>query len=504
MPDDNRLQFDTGRPAAGPRIAILGAGFSGLGMAIRLRQEGFENFTIYEKAADVGGTWRENVYPGVACDVPSHLYSFSFEPNPRWSRRYSPGGEIWEYMRHCARKYDLYRSIEFGRTVTAIRHDGRCWHVQFADGSETEADFVISGLGGLHVPKYPEIDGLETFRGPVFHTAQWRSDVDLDGKRVAVIGSAASAIQVIPEIAPRVARLDVYQRTANWIMARMSYAYPRWLQRLFAKVPLLARAYRGFYFTLAEWRFAAFRNKDGVVKDRVRRLFEKQLEKQVADPALRARLTPAYPVGCKRILISDNFYPAIQRDNVDLVTDPIRAVTPDGVVTGDGRLRAVDVIILATGFKPFDILETIDITGPGGLSLRERWRHGVAAHKTIAAPGFPNLFMLLGPNSGLGHNSVILMIEAQVEYVLKLIRQASEDGMRLIAPTQPAAAAYDARLQAALKDRVWAADCGAWYVDESGRNYTLYPDDVRTFLKEMRTPDWAEYQIAAPAQTVPG
>ncbi|MEZ5893715.1 MAG: hypothetical protein R3C58_11325 [Parvularculaceae bacterium] len=241
-----------------------------------------------------------------------------------------------------------------------------------------------------------------------------------------------------------------------------------------------------------------------MTKNQVRRLFEKQLEKQVKDPALREKLTPSYPVGCKRILISDNFYPAIQRDNVELVTDPIGEITPEGIRTKDGTLRPVDVIILATGFKPFDILASIDVVGPSGQTLRERWAGGIAAHKTIAAPGFPNLFLLLGPNSGLGHNSVILMIEAQVEYVLDLIRKASEGGAHLIAPTEKAAADYDARIQNALKDRVWAAGCGAWYVDKNGRNYTLYPDDVRTYIKEMHHPDFAEFDMTGVKALAPG
>ncbi|PQA89117.1 flavin-containing monooxygenase [Hyphococcus luteus] len=502
MADDHRTRLDAAAPVLaktgkGPRIAILGAGFSGMGMAIRLRQEGFENFVIYEKADEVGGTWRENVYPGIACDVPSHLYSFSFEPNPHWSRRFSPGGEIWDYMKACARKYDLYPRIAFGKKVTAIRHDGAEWTVDFADGSCVTADYVVSGLGGLHEPNVPDIPGLDAFKGPMFHTAQWRQDVDLTGKRVAMIGSAASAIQVIPEIVDKVAHLDVYQRTPNWVMPRQSYAYPKWLQGLFEKVPLLARAYRGFYFTLLEWRFSAFKKNENYVKGLVRKTFKKHLEEQVQDPDLRAKLTPAYEVGCKRILISDNYLQAIQKDNVDLVTDGVAEITEAGVRTKDGRERSADVVILATGFKPFDILESIDVAGPSGRSLREAWKDGIAAHRTIAAPGFPNFFMLLGPNSGLGHNSVVLMIEAQVNYVIDLIRRAGEG--TLIEPREEAAKAYDDRIQRDLQERVWATRCGAWYVDENGRNFTLYPHNVRTYLKEMKRPDFSEYSVRAAA-----
>ncbi len=495
---------ENSEPSCTPEIAILGAGLSGLCAAIRLRQNGIDSFTIYEKADNVGGTWRENTYPGVACDVPSHLYSFSFEPNPGWSRRYSPGGEIWDYTKHCARKYDLYRSIEFGKKVTAIVHDGRQWRVDFADGASIRADYVISGLGGLHVPNFPEIEGGDSFAGPMFHTAQWRHDIDLTGKRAAIIGSAASAVQVVPEIAGKVAHLDIYQRTPNWVMPRQSYAYPGWLKKLFAMAPFLARAYRGLYFTMMEQRFNAFKKGDNRIKRFVRRTFTKHMKEQVTDPVLRAKLTPDYPIGCKRILISDDYLPAVQRGNVDLVTEPIAAITPGGVRTKDGKERDADIIIFATGFKPFDILASIDVTGPAGVSLRETWRDGVAAHRTLAVAGFPNFFILLGPNSGLGHNSVILMIEAQVNYVIQLIKNTVASGAAFVEPKVEAAKAYDASVQADLQDRVWAANCGAWYVDASGRNYTLYPHNVRTYLKEMAAPDMSEYDCwATMAKTAP-
>ncbi|MEX6633506.1 flavin-containing monooxygenase [Hyphococcus lacteus] len=499
MPDDHKQSFavkpDRSRTGGGPRIAILGAGFSGLGMAIRLRQEGHENFVIYEKADEVGGTWRENTYPGVACDVPSHLYSFSFEPNPNWSKRYSPGPEILDYLKHCAQKYDLYRSISFGKTITSIRHDGTRWHIEFSNNETATADIVISGLGGLHEPNFPNLPGMNDFDGPMFHTAQWREDVDLSGKRVAIVGSAASAVQVIPEIVKQVAHLDIYQRTPNWVMARDSYAYPKWLKAIFKRVPILARIYRGQYFSMAEWRFALFKNKESRIKRLSRKLFTKHMEAQVPEPSLRKKLTPTYPIGCKRILISDDYLPAVQRDNVDLITDGIECFTTHGIRSAGGRERDVDVVILATGFKPFDILDSIGVIGPSGTSLKESWKNGVVAHRTVAAPGFPNFFLLLGPNSGLGHNSVVLMIEAQVNYILKLLKTAEIGDHHLIEPSAAATKAFDARLQTDLQSRVWASDCGAWYVDENGRNFTLYPHSVREYLREMKTPDLSEYVV---------
>lgn len=488
------LQKTPKRLSAEPSIAILGAGFSGMGMAVALAQRGYENFTIYEKADDVGGTWRENTYPGIACDVPSHLYSFSFDPNPAWSKRYSPGGEIWDYMRGCAREHGLYEHTKFGKRATRIAHDGEEWTIAFDDGSSVKADIVVSGLGGLHEPNIPDFTGMEAFKGPVFHTARWRHDVDLAGKNVAIVGAAASAIQVIPQIAPKVAHLDVYQRTPNWIAPRMDHAYPGWMKGLFRAVPFLARAYRGWIFSMMEMRHLAFHSEDNFMKRMVSRQFERSMEAMVKDPELRAKLTPGYPIGCKRILISDDYFPAIQRENVSVVTDGIDRIEQGGVRTKDGALREADVIILATGFKPFNLLESVEVTGPGGRSLKDEWAGGIKAHKTVDVPGFPNFFMLLGPNSGLGHNSVVLMIEAQVKYVLQLVEAMIAKGASQVEPTPQAAALYDEDLQKRLADRVWAAGCGAWYVDQqSGRNYTLYPDNVRAYLKEMKAPDLGDY-----------
>ena len=403
-------------------------------------------------------------------------------------------------MKRCAEKHDLYSSIEFGREVTAIRHDGAEWRIAFKDGSSSAADFVVSGLGGLHKPNIPDFDGREKFSGPVFHTAEWRDDVDLTGKRVAVIGSAASAIQVIPEIVDAVAHLDVYQRTPNWIIPREDYGYPKWLRSVFSAAPFLARAYRGFYFSVMEWRFPAFHKDDNRIKKLTRRRFLQHLERAVTDPDLRSKLTPHYPIGCKRILISDDYFDAMQKPNVDLVTEGIASFTDKGIRTKDGEEHEADVVILATGFKPFDILDTIEVKGQAGASLKDAWKNGIAAHRTVMAPGFPNFFLLLGPNSALGHNSVILMIEAQVNYIIQLVRRATGGGQgapSLIEPSGEAATAFDRKIQADLQRRVWAAQCGAWYVDENGRNYTLYPHNVRHYLRAMKEVDLMEYEIKA-------
>lgn len=488
--------------ADAPEIAILGAGFSGMAMAIQLKKRGIESFTIYEKADDVGGTWRENTYPGIACDVPSHLYSLSYEPNPGWSRRYSSGGEIWDYMKRCAEKHGLYGKTQFGKKVVSARHEGGRWRIAFADGARAEADIVVSGLGGLHEPNIPDFPGKDDFAGPAFHTAKWRHDIDLTGKRIGVIGSAASAIQVVPEIAPKAARLDIYQRTANWVFPRDDHAYPEWLKTLFSVAPLLARAYRGLIFSTMEWRFMAFKRDDNYMKRYVRRVFAKHLEEQVADPELRKKLTPNYPIGCKRILVSDDYLPAVQRENVDLVTTPIERIEESGVRTKDGILHEVDVIIFATGFKPFDIAQSIEVVGPSGVSLKETWAEKIAAHRTVAAPGFPNFFLLLGPNSGLGHNSVILMIEAQVNYVIGLVEAMQRAGAAYVEPDPQAAEAFDRTLQHDLQGMVWAGGCKSWYMDQNGRNYTLYAHSVRRFLKDMAKPDLTEYVLTPTLEPV--
>lgn len=479
---------------ATPTFAILGAGVSGLAMAVKLREAGVETFTIYEKADEVGGTWRENTYPGVACDVPSHLYSYSFELNPNWSKRFSPGSEIQDYIKACASKHDLYRSIQFGKEVTEAVWQSDHWQVAFADGSVIKADYVISALGGLHEPSIPDFAGREAFEGPVFHSAQWRHDVDLAGKRVAIIGSAASAVQIIPEIVDNVAHLDVYQRTANWIMSRPDYGYPRWLRSAFKRFPVIARAYRGAYYYLLESRFAAFRQNESWIKRQVQRNFTRFLEKSVPDPALRAKLTPDYPPGCKRMLFSNTYYSALQRDHVDLVTDPIERFSAGGIVTNDGAEHPADVVVLATGFRTWNIAESVTIKGERGVSLGDAWRNGIRAHRTIAEPGFPNFFMLLGPNSGLGHNSVILMIEAEVKYIIRLIEAARAKNASIVEPTKEAFEAFNGDIQAELADRVWASACGSWYRDqETGLNYTLYPHPVRNFERSMATVDLAEY-----------
>jgi cation diffusion facilitator CzcD-associated flavoprotein CzcO len=477
-----------------PSVAIIGAGLSGLCMAIKLKENGFSNFTIFEKAEDVGGTWRENSYPGVACDVPSHLYSFSFAPKPDWSRVFSPGGEIQEYIQDVTEKYDLRSHIRFGAKLSAAEWQEDGWLLSFANGDKIRADYFISGMGGLHIPRYPDIPGAEQFKGTAFHTASWDHDYDLAGKRVAVIGTAASAIQLVPEIVDKVARLDVYQRTPNWIMPRPFMEYSDRMKRLFTRFPLLEKLHRLQIYLMFEMRFPLFR-RDRFFSRRATRMFIKHLEEQVKSESLRDKLMPDYPIGCKRILASDSYFPALQQDNVDLITDGIERINEAGIVDRSGKLREVDTIIYATGFKPWDQMEDVSIHGRDGLDMQDYLKGGIRAHRTVAMPGFPNHFMLLGPNSGLGHNSVIIMIEAQVRYIVDAMKRATAAGAKTVEALPGAADAFDAKLQHDLQGTVWAGHCKSWYQGEDGRIYTLWPWGTRRYMREMKRVNLAEYQL---------
>jgi len=477
----------------GPRVAIIGGGMSGLCMGIALRQAGLEDFVIYEKGANIGGTWWENTYPGVACDVPSHLYSYSFEPNPDWSHVYSPGGEIQRYFEHCATKYGLWPHIRLGREVTDARFDegSNRWRLTTGDGEQDIADVLVSAIGALHVPKFPDIEGLDSFAGTMIHSAAWNHDLDLSGRRVAIIGSAASAVQIVPAIVDKAAHLDLFQRTPNWIIPRLDRAYPASWKRAFRNFPFLGRLHRWQLYWMLESRFPLFlrRNRRN---EQEKQLALRHLEAQVPDPELRAKLTPDYPPGCKRILVSDDFYPALTRETVDLVTDPIARIEADGIVTADGTLHRADVIILATGFRTTDVPRT-EITGRGGLTLREAWKDGMAAHRTVAVPGFPNYFTLLGPGSGLGHSSIIFMVEQQVRYVLQCIWKLVE--RRTIEPRPDAAARFDAAMQRGLAGTIWQAGCKSWYQDQNGKITTLWPHSTVRYWWDMRKVRFGEYTL---------
>lgn len=480
-----------------PRIGIIGAGLSGLCMAIRLKEAGFGDISLFEKADKIGGTWRDNTYPGVACDVPSHLYSLSFAPKADWSRVFSPGGEIQSYLESVAEDYDLTPHLMFGAELATAEWRAVEWHLTFKDGRTSTVDFLINGMGGLHIPRFPDVPGQDDFAGVSYHTAQWNHAHDLSGKRVAVIGTAASAIQLIPEIVDKVEHLDVYQRTPNYIMPRPFTRYSESWKKAFARFPWLEKLHRLQIYLMFEMRFPLFR-MSSFWQRRSKRMFIKHLEDQVQDPNLREKLIPDYPVGCKRILASDTYLPALQRDNVDLITSGVDRITAEGIVAADGSHRKVDTIIYATGFKPWDQINGITITGRDGLTMNDYLAGGIRAHKTVTMPGFPNLFMLLGPNSALGHNSVIIMIEAQVKYILQAIKATCDSGARSVEAKPEAADAYDAKLQKDLAGTVWAGHCSSWYQGEDGRIYTLWPWSTMRYMKDMKRFNSSDYSFSMP------
>ncbi|KAA8970133.1 NAD(P)/FAD-dependent oxidoreductase [Mycobacterium sp.] len=479
------------------RALIIGTGFSGLGMAIALQRQGVD-FLILEKADDVGGTWRDNSYPGCACDIPSHLYSFSFEPKPDWKHLFSYQDEIWDYLKGVTDKYGLRRYIVFDSLVDRAHWDDADyrWHVFTADGREYVAQFVISGAGALHIPSVPDIPGRDEFRGPAFHSAQWDHGVDLTGKRVAVIGTGASAIQIVPEIIDRVAGLQLYQRTPPWVVPRTNEELPPALRRALGTIPGLRLALRtAIYWGQEALAYGMTRRPDTL---KVIESFAKwNIRRAVKDRELRRKLTPQYRIGCKRILNSSTYYPAVANPKTELVTDRISAITPDGIVTADGRHRRVDVIVFATGFHVTDSYTYVQIKGLHGEDLVDRWnREGVVAHRGITVADMPNLFFLLGPNTGLGHNSVVFMIEAQIRYVSRAIAACDRLGAQALAPTRAAQDRFNERLQRELAGSVWnSGGCRSWYLDEHGNNRVLWGGYTWQYWAATRKLDLSEYQF---------
>lgn len=477
------------------RVVIIGAGFSGLGMAIRLRQAGITDFVILERAGALGGTWRDNSYPGCACDVQSSLYSFSFAPNPDWSRTYSPQPEIWAYMERVAAEYDINRHFAFDQTVSGAVWDdaSQRWTVTTTTGSWTSA-FVVMASGPLSEPVLPAIPGLASFQGHTFHSARWDHTLDLKGKRVAVIGTGASAIQFVPKIQLEAQQLDLYQRSAPWVLPRWDHAVPQWRKSLYRRVPAAQKLERAVLYTLREALLFPFRHPEA--GRAVEWVATRHLRSQVADPSLRAKLVPNYRIGCKRILVSDDYYPAVAKPNVSLITDSIATVTPNGVQTSGGPERRADVIILGTGFRATDPPLAPYIVGRNGTSLADAWRGSPVAYLSTTEAGFPNLFMLLGPNAAIGHTSILLIAEAQIEHIVRLLQTAHERNAGAIAPTAAAQQRYVEWVDQRLSTTVWnVGGCGSWYLDRTGRNSALWPEGIRSFRRRVRVPRLDDYEI---------
>ncbi len=480
-------------------LLIVGAGFSGLCMAIKLLEAGTKSFLLIEKSDDIGGTWYENRYPGCACDVPSHLYSFSFESNAGWTRMFASQPEIYQYMKSCVQRYGLEPYIRLNTRFHEATWDEAAglWRITAGDNLRIHARVLISGMGALHVPHYPEIKGIESFTGPSFHSATWNSDVDLAGKTVAVVGTGASAIQFVPQIAPLAGKLYLFQRTPPWIIPRPDFQISeKWRQR-FQRRPLFMWAFRKFIFCSLEWRVLGFLG-NRFVREHSEKIARRHLEKSITDPKLRAALTPNYELGCKRVLLSDDFYPALTRPNVELVTDRIAEVREHSIVTRDGAERPIDVLIYGTGFHVTDQFIGLRLVGRGGIEIQDAWRKGMSAYLGVTVTGFPNFFILLGPNTGLGHNSVVLMIEAQVRYVMSCLNLMRRRRQRVMEVRPEIQQCFAAGIHRRMSRTVWqSGGCRSWYQDtHTGENTTLWPGSVLDYIRCTRSVSPSDYQLA--------
>ncbi len=479
------------------QVIIIGAGMSGICMGVRLRELGIDDFVILEKSAGVGGTWYDNTYPGACCDVPSVLYSYSFEPNPNWSRKYSPHDEIRAYFEHCADKYGLRDRLRLSTAVHSADFDEAAgeWQVTLEGGELLRGRALVSGLGQLNIPNTPAFAGAETFAGEQFHSARWRHDIDLQGKRVAVVGNAASALQFIPHVAREAAQLYVYQRSANYVVKRNDSNYSDGAKRRFARWPWLQKLHRGAVYLRGELLFYPVLRNSRLLRPLWEKWARDHLQEHIDDPTLRRKLTPDYPVGCKRILVADDYYQAFARDNVELVTAAITAVDADGVVSADGEARPVDVIIYGTGFNTSAMLSGVNFAGSGGRSLAEAWAQGAEAYRGVCVAGFPNLFMLYGPNTNLGSNSIIFMVERQVRYAAACIEKLLTHDLHALDVNAAAMRAYNDHMQGELAGTVWVANCDSWYKNAAGKVVNNWPNSTLYYWWHMRGPDFADFDM---------
>ncbi|MFM9444622.1 flavin-containing monooxygenase [Streptomyces acidiscabies] len=480
------------------RVAVVGSGFGGLGAAVRLRREGITDFVVLERADSVGGAWRDNTYPGCACDVPSHLYSFSFAPNSEWPRTFSGQGHIRAYLEKVADVFGIRPHLRFGSEVKRMvwNTERLCWDIETASG-ELSADMVVSATGPLSDPKMPDVPGLETFPGEVFHSARWNHGYDLRGKRVAVIGTGASAIQIVPAIQPLVSGLTLFQRTPAWVMPRVDRAITGAERALHRALPFTTQARRGLLWGMRELQVQAFTkhpNELGFVEQ----LAKRNIARAIKDPELRAKLTPDYRIGCKRILLSSAYYPALARPNVDVVASGLAEIRGNTLIAADGSTAEVDAIVFSTGFHVTDMPIADRVVGADGLTLGESWgRGGMEALRGASVAGFPNWMTVIGPNTGLGNSSMILMIESQLNYLADYLRQLDVLGGEVALDARPSAVhRWNRRVQDRMERTVWnTGGCVSWYLDAQGRNTTVWPGTTSEFRRATRRVDLAEYEV---------
>jgi cation diffusion facilitator CzcD-associated flavoprotein CzcO len=480
-----------------PRVAIVGAGMSGLGMAMRLARAGYLDFTIFEKADDLGGTWHHNSYPGLACDVPARFYTYAHEPNPDWSQFFPGGAEIWRYFDTVARRYGLREHIRFGQQVTEALWTGAAWAVTTNRGDQGQFDFLITATGILHTPKFPDIDGLETFAGPAVHSARWDHDVDLTGKRVGIIGNGSTGVQIISALAGRASQLSVFLRTPQWILPVPNWPYSAFGRLVIGRSPRLGRLAHRLYQRLFEMTFGEATAHQGWQRSLMSGLCRLHL-RRVSDPDLRRRLTPNYKPMCKRIVMGLGFYKAVQRPDVELITDRIRRVVPEGIETVDGVTHPLDVLVLATGFDSQAFMRPMALTGENGVTLDELWSKAPFAYRSVALPGFPNYFMLVGPHSPFGNFSVIAIAEAQADYIMRCIGLYTRGEVDAMAPCVKATDEYNAQLVRAMPNTIWTSGCSSWYLDSNGRPNT-FPGTPARHRALLAEPVRAHFHLAPAA-----
>jgi len=481
-------------PIEGLRFVIIGAGMAGILAAIKLREAGFDNFAIYEKADRLGGTWRENTYPGIACDVPSHLYSYSFEPNPNWSHRFSPGAEIQEYFESVAHRHGIVESIHFGQQIARCTFEAGRWTLETVSGLRDEADFVIAATGVLHHPNEPDIAGLDDFRGAQFHSSRWDHTVALAGKRVGIVGTGSTAVQITSAIVDDVAHLSLFQRTAQWIMPQDNPAYTEDEKRDFNDDPEKIQQFRN---QLSELFAENFSNAVVDSKSPKMKLIEdmcrSNLDSNVTDAGRHKELLPSYRAACKRLVISPDFYQAIQKPNAELVTEGIDKIEPRGLRTSDGRLHELDILVLATGFRTSDFMRPMTVVGRDGVRLNDVWAKATPAYHSVSIPDFPNYFMLIGPNSPIGNFSLTEIVELQFDYVMQLIDAIRSGECREISATQEATTRFNDDVAEASKNTIWMTGCRSWYLDANGVPAS-WPWTLKRFRQGMRAPNFADYE----------
>lgn len=478
------------------RIVIMGAGFSGLCLAIKLQQQGIQDFVLLDKADEVGGTWRENTYPGAECDVPSALYSFSFEPNPTWAFKWAEQPQILDYLKSVASKHNLYDKIRFGQHVVSARYDeqDQCWQITSADGQRYRSQYFIVATGQLHKASVPTFEGQAEFSGHAFHSANWDHSLDLNGKRIAVIGNAASALQFIPEIASKAAKLTVFQRSANWVLPKNDRPYSAFERKLAQLVPGVTALYRLKLWLRGELLFFALMRGKGIAAWHSERSCRRYIAREIDDPTLREQLVPKYPIGAKRVLLSDNYYTALNRPNVTVCTTGVARIDANGIIKRDGSREEVDVIVYGTGFETNPFVAPVDVFGLGGQELQSAWSEGAHAYYGVMTHGFPNMMLMYGPNTNLGHNSIVLMIEAQSDYIINCIQETERRGLKAVQVSRQAESDYNDELQARLKRMVWAQTGESWYLDR-GRITNNWAGRTWEYMRRMKNVDYRVFEF---------